>query len=164
VFIIKRKIWNPILGIIPFFCALFLALMWTLPFLFPTAEAYGQLTSRSLSISSGVPSDTGVTYTFTFTPQNTNQVQGMKFKACTNAIGTYPTGTCTAPAGMTVSGDGFTNAAFVSQTGWQPNGTSFAIDATGAFDCVPSPNIICVNRSDTTAHGFLRGYLYLFND
>jgi hypothetical protein len=121
------------------------------PFLLTrTASAVGQITTRSLTISSGVPSQTNVSYSFTFTPAATTQVQGVKFIACTTAVGTYIGGTCTAPSGMSGAGNGFSNAAFVSQSGWQ-GATNFAVDATGANDCTPSANIICVNRTDTTS-------------
>jgi hypothetical protein len=148
---LKQWIWNPIIGMIPLLVILVLIASWSVPFLFPKAEAIGQLTLRSLTISSGVPSATGVKYTFTFTPENTTQVQGLKFKACTNAIGTYPGGACTAPAGMSGAGNGFTNAVFDSQSGWQPNATNFAVDGTGANDCIPSANILCANRTDITS-------------
>ncbi len=114
------------------------------------ANAYNQITTRSLTISSGVPSQTNVTYTFTFTVPSTVQVQGLKFKACTTAVGTYPGGTCTSPTGMGGAGNGFSNAAFSSQSGWQ-GATNFAVDATGANDCTPAGNIICANRTDTTS-------------
>jgi len=131
--------------------ALFITGVVAAPFMMArNVSAAGQITSRSLTISSGVPSATGVTYTFTFTPAATSQIQSMKFIACTTAVDTYPTATsCTPPNGMTAAGDGFSNAAFDSQSGFQ-GATNFAIDA-GANDCTPAPNIICVSRSDTTA-------------
>jgi hypothetical protein len=135
---------------IPLLVALALIATWTFPFLFPKAEAIGQLTTRSLTLSSGVPSATGVTYTFTFTVESTSQVQGLKFKACTNAIGTYPGGSCTAPTGMSGAGNGFANAVFNNQSGWQ-GATNFAADSTGANDCIPSANILCANRTDATS-------------
>lgn len=120
-----------------------------LPLLKPDKAKADQITLRSLTISSGVPSATNVSYTFAFTLPTTSGVQSMQFKACTTAVGTYPGGTCTAPTGMTASGDGFDNAAFVSQTGWQ-GATNFATNA-GSNDCTASPNIICVTRTDATA-------------
>ncbi|MBX4197580.1 hypothetical protein KW801_03450 [Candidatus Saccharibacteria bacterium] len=119
-----------------------------LPLLVPSeAGAYGQITSRSLTISSGVPSKTNVTYSYTFTIPSTSQVQGLKFIACTNAVTTYPgnTGSCSAPAGLS-----FSSAAFGSQSGWQ-GATNFAVDGTGANDCTPAANVLCANRTDTTA-------------
>jgi hypothetical protein len=141
---------SPIKATFLLFASLFLILMWISPLIIPQAEAVGQLTSRSLTISSGVPSATNVTYTFTFTVAATSQVQGLKFIACTNAIGTYPNGTCTAPTGMTGAGNGFANAVFSSQSSWQ-GGTNFAVDGTGANDCIPSANVLCANRTDATS-------------
>jgi hypothetical protein len=116
--------------------------------------AYNQITTRSLTVSSGVPAATGVTYSFTFTVPSTTQVQGLKFIACRAAVDTYPgnTASCVAPLGFNVAGGGFANVAYGAQSGWQ-GATNFAIDNTGANDCVPSAvnhNIICANRTDTT--------------
>jgi hypothetical protein len=131
--------------------ALFIASLSLTPFMLTkNVSAVGQITSRSLTISSGVPSATNVTYTFTFTPAATTQVQGLKFIACTTAVGTYIGGTCTAPTGMSGAGNGFTNAAFNNQSGWQ-GATNFAVDGTGANDCTPSGNVLCATRTDTTS-------------
>ena len=131
--------------------ALVVAALSLLPMLVPSeVGALGQITSRSLTLSSGVPSASNVTYTFTFTIPSTSQVQGLKLIACTNAVGTYLGGTCTAPTGMSGAGNGFTNAVFNSQSGWQ-GATNFAVDATGANDCTPSGNVLCANRTDTTS-------------
>lgn len=134
-----------------FVCASLLVLVASLlPFLAAGKANAAQISNRSLTISSGVPSATNVTYTFSFTVPSTSQVQGMKFKACTTAVGTYPSGTCTAPTGMSGAGNGFSSAGFVSQSGWQ-GATNFAVDATGGNDCTASANVLCVKRSDTTA-------------
>lgn len=119
------------------------------------ASAYGQLLNRSLSISSGVPGNTAVSYTFTFTlhdytadtpPGSMSTLQSMRFIACTTAVGTYPGGTCTAPTGMD-----FSTAVFGSQGGtWQGAGT-FSVDNVGvAGKCVPAANVLCAKRSDAT--------------
>ncbi len=104
------------------------------------ASGAGQIALRSLSISSGVPSNTNVNYTFTFTVVATSTLQGMKFEACTTAVNA-----CTAPAGID-----FSSATFGSQSGFQ-GGTSFAVDATGANDCTPSTTVLCANRTDATS-------------
>jgi len=113
-----------------------------------------QITTRSLTISSAQPGATGVTYTFTFTVPSTSQIQGLKFVACTIAVNTYPgnTGGCTAPTGFSGAGGGFVNAAFGTQSGWQ-GATNFAVDNTGANDCVPSSNhnVLCATRTDATS-------------
>jgi hypothetical protein len=123
------------------------------PVLLPRdVSALGQISSRKLTLSSGVPSATGVTYTFNFSLPTSGQVQGLKFIACKNAVGTYPSGTCVAPTGMTGAGNGFTNAAQSSQSGWS-DPASFAVDSVGSAgsDCVAAGNIMCVKRSGTTA-------------
>jgi hypothetical protein len=102
------------------------------------ADAYGQLGSRSLTVSSGVPSKTNVSYSFTFTPEATSTLQSMKFMACTTAVNA-----CNPPAGLS-----FTGATYTSDTGFQ-GATSFAID-TGVNDCIASASVICVNRTDAT--------------
>ncbi len=130
--------------------AIVLLAMSVLPLLASSRANAAQITNRSLTTSSGVPSATNVTYTFSFTVPSTVQVEGIKFIACTTAVGTYTNGTCTAPTGMTGGGNGFSSAAFVSQTGWQ-GATNFAVDAVGANNCIASANILCVKRTDTTA-------------
>jgi hypothetical protein len=131
------------------FIILLLMASWLLPAMTRQADA-AQILSRSLTLSSGIPSATNVTYSFTFTIPSTAQVQGLKFLACATAVGTYPGSTCTAPAGMSGGGNGFTGAAFVSQTGWQ-GATNFAVDSTGANDCTASANVLCAKRTDTTS-------------
>lgn len=119
------------------------------------ALAYGQITNRSLFISSGVPGAASVSYKFSFGLVAGTQVEGLKFIACTTAIATYPglTGGCTPPSGFSAAGGGFANVTYGTQTGWA-GATNFAVDTTGANDCVPSAvnhNIICADRNDTTA-------------
>lgn len=126
-----------------------------LPLWAPKEVNAAQITNRSVSISSGQPGATNVTYTFTFTLPSTSAVQGLKFIACNIAVSTYPgnTGSCAAPTGFAAAGGGFANVAFGSQSSWQ-GATNFAVDTTGANDCVPSGanhNIICATRSDVTA-------------
>jgi hypothetical protein len=129
------------------------------PFMFVgKANAYGQILSRKLVLSSGVPGASNVTYTFTFTlhdytadtpPGSMSAVQSLKFVACDTAVGTYPSGTCTAPPGMSGAGNGFSNAAFSTQSGWQ-GAASFTVDGVGAAGCTPSANVLCAKRTDTT--------------
>jgi hypothetical protein len=99
-----------------------------------------QITERSLTLSSGIVSASSTSYTFGFKLGTTGQVQGLKFQACTTALGT-----CTAPTGLT-----FASTTFTSQTGWT-GGTNFAVDLTGANDCVASASILCAKRTDTTS-------------
>jgi hypothetical protein len=144
-----RVLLTPLKQAILIIVIVFLGLVWLMPAMTQQAEA-AQILTRSLTISSGVPSATNVTYSFTFTIPSTAQVQGLRFVACTTSVGTYPGNTCTAPTGMSGAGNGFSNVAFVSQSGWQ-GATNFAIDSTGANDCTPSANVICANRTDTTS-------------
>ena len=103
------------------------------------ASGAGQIALRSLSLSSGVPSQTAVSYTFAFTVVATSTLQSLKFEACTTAVNT-----CVAPTGLTVAG-----ATFGSQSGFQ-GGSNFAVDNTGANDCTPVANVLCSNRTDAT--------------
>lgn len=110
------------------------------PAFFARSASASQLTSRSLTISSGIPSASSVSYTFAFTVPSTSQVQGLKFQACTNAVGS-----CSGPGTLS-----FSSATFTSQTGWQ-GATNFAVDGTGANDCTASASVLCANRSDATS-------------
>ncbi len=103
-------------------------------------SAAGQLTSRSVTISSSATSAASQTYTYGFSIATAGQVQGIKFMACTT-----PLNTCTAPTGMTI--DAGTEA---SRSGWS-GATTFTRDATGANDCAPAANILCIKRTDTTS-------------
>ena len=129
--------------------SLFIAGLGIMPFMMTgQANAYGQISNRSLTISSGVPGKTSVTYSFTFTPFSTTQVEYLKFIACNApAVYTYPGNTtnCVAPTGFS-----FSSAGFGTQTGWQ-GATNFAVDNTGGGDCTPSANVLCANRTDATA-------------
>ena len=138
----------PLIMIIVLLAVVALAPVWT-----PKEVNAAQITERSLSTSSGQPGATGVTYTFTFKLPSTAPVQGLKFIACDIAVSTYPgnTGSCNPPTGFAAAGGGFSNVSFGSQSLWQ-GAASFAVDTTGANDCVPSAshNIICANRTDAT--------------
>jgi hypothetical protein len=94
------------------------------------------VTQRSLTIGSGLPS-ASTTYNFSFAPGQTAAIQGLKFQACTTAIGA-----CTAPAGLSFSGAGATG----TLTGtWSQTG-NFTTGA-GANDCTASASILCANRT-----------------
>jgi hypothetical protein len=102
-------------------------------------KAYAaQLTSRSLTLSSAVPAASSVTHTFGFTVPTATTILGIKFQACSAAIGT-----CTAPTGLSYS-----SRVLGSPTGF--TGTAFAVDTTGANDCTPGASIICINRASGT--------------
>lgn len=102
-------------------------------------DAYAaQLTSRSLTLSTAAPAASSVTYTFGFTVPTATTILGIKFQACSAAIGT-----CTAPTGLS-----FSSRTIGSPTGF--SGTAFSVDTTGANDCTPSASIICINRASGT--------------
>jgi hypothetical protein len=145
---IKRHLYKlPLLAV-----CLILAVAALVPVLVPAkAAAYGQITSRSLTISSAVPGKTNVSYTFNFTVPDTTQVEYLKFIACNApAVYAYPgnTSNCVAPTGLD-----FSAATFGSQANWQGT-NNFAVDNTGANDClsgVSHVNVICASRTDAQA-------------
>jgi hypothetical protein len=113
----------------------------------PRTSAVGQILHRALTISSGVPGKTGVSYTFTFkTATTTSPIAGIKLIACDTAIGSYIGGTCNAPAGIHFDTGSYTAG---SQAGFT-DATAFSFDPTGANDCTASANVICINRSSAT--------------
>ena len=133
------------------FAALLVLSLAIVPLLIPSKTgAAGQISNRSLSISSGVPGATGVSYSWTFTINSTTPINGLKFIACDTAVGTYgreASSTCAsgaAPVNLSFSSG---PAAFVSQTGFADNGNSFVRDGTGAAYCTPSANVLCASRS-----------------
>ncbi|MGH7157296.1 MAG: hypothetical protein ACREGG_04270 [Candidatus Saccharimonadales bacterium] len=132
------------------FAALIILGLSLLPFLVPSkASATGQILHRALTISSGIPGKTGVSYTFTFrTVTNSQPIAGIKLIACTTATATYigNTGSCTAPSGLHFDTASYTAG---SQAGFTDTG-SFAFDSTGANDCTPSASVICINRTSAT--------------
>lgn len=116
------------------------------------ALASGQITNRSLTLSSAIPGGTGVTYTFSFRTATAGNIKGLKFIACTTAIGTYPGGTCVHPAGVNFNVGAYNSAA---TAGFTDTTNALANDTTGANDCVPDPvnkNVLCLNRATTTGN------------
>lgn len=95
-----------------------------------------QLTSRSLTISTAVPGAATAGYNFAFTVPTATTVQGVKFEACTTAIGS-----CTPPTGL----DFDAGAALGSTSGF--TGTAMALDGTGANDCIAGTSVLCINRA-----------------
>src|SRR5437868_12739077 len=71
-----------------------------------TATA-AQMTNRKVLISTGIAGATS-NFTFTFTPNQTTQIQSAKFQACTT-----PLGTCNSPSGISLA------AGSVSDSGFQ---------------------------------------------
>lgn len=138
-FLNNRRLWLKARGLAYVVTALFVLISGLLPLLATrSALAAGQLTVRSLTLTSGVPSKTGVQYKFTFTVAATSTVQSLKFEACTVAVGT-----CVTPTGLS-----FSSAAWVSQNGWQ-GAVNFAAGG-GSNDCTASARIICATRSSAS--------------
>jgi hypothetical protein len=129
--------------------ALLLAVLGLLPFILNKADA-AQITARSVTLSSAKPSQTNVSYAWTFTINSATPIKGLKFVACDTAVGTYgldASSTCasgSAPAGLSFSSG---PAAFVSQSGFGDNGNSFARDGTGSTYCTPAANVLCASRA-----------------
>ncbi len=121
-----------------------------LPLLMNHATAL-QINSRSLTLSTAVPSAASTSYTFGFKLGTAGQVQGMKFQACNAALGT-----CTAPSGLS-----FSSAAAPSKTGFT-GATNFTVDGTGANDCVASASILCIKRTDVTSEDTTTAKTLLF--
>lgn len=81
---------------------------------FPQSAAAGQLTSRSLAVSSSL-GNTSSTWTFTFSVAATTALNGISFQPCTTA-----SGTCTTPTSWTNSGATFSSLTYngSSQSSW----------------------------------------------
>jgi hypothetical protein len=113
---------------------LVLALALSLPMFINKVEA-AQITVRSLTISSGVPGGTSVTYTYGFTLPTAGNVQSIQFNACTTAVGT-----CTGPTGQNIN-----LGTEASRSGWS-SATTFTKSAGGGT-CTASNNDLCLSRS-----------------
>lgn len=96
------------------------------------------ITSRSVQIGSSLAS-ASTDYKFSFVPATAAPIQGLKFQACTTALGS-----CTAPAGLSFSTAGATGTVSTGST-WTTT-TNFA-KQTGSNDCVSSASILCANRT-----------------
>lgn len=85
--------------------------------------AYGQVTSRSIELSSSVAGATGVNYLVTFTPSTTGtQIKSMAVDFCSNdpLIGD----SCTAPTGFSVGTPTVTGTSITGQSGGSWTATS----------------------------------------
>jgi hypothetical protein len=132
-----------------FGAGLVLILSALLPVVIDRSASAQQLNSRSLSISTGLPGQTGVTYTYGFTTQTSAAIQTIEFIMCDSAVGTYdPTGaSCTAPTGCGGGGSNCVNAGTeASRSGWSQV-TAFTRSGTGGGDCTPGNNVLCLTRT-----------------
>jgi hypothetical protein len=112
---------------------------WLLPAFTATASA-AQITSRSLTLSTAVPSATGVIYSYAFTLPTSANVQSIQFQSCTTAVGT-----CTAPTTQNI------NLGSQQGTNTFTSTTAFTRDVTGGGACTPANNVLCVKRTQATA-------------
>lgn len=89
-----------------------------LPAVTPDVFAIGQVTSRSVEMSSSNPSQASTNYTVSFTTATTGVVQGVVVDFCQESP--IPNTTCTAPTGMSLSGLGVTSpvTGLSPTTGW----------------------------------------------
>ena len=107
-----------------------------LPLIDSGSAAASTITSRSLTIGSAQTSVV-TTYNFSFVPSTTAAIQGLKFQACTTALGS-----CTAPAGLS-----FSSTTWGSRTGTWSQATDFSVDLTGGNDCTASASVLCAKRT-----------------
>lgn len=146
------------------------------PFLLSSQEVRAaQITAREVTISDSSFSATSVEHAFSFNLPTAGQVESIEIEYCQEAV---PLATCTAP------GSGFTaaGATYTSQGSWS-GATAFAVDGTGANDCLAGATKVCLERTDTTSESgaktltidgivnpsneqtvFVRIYTYLDND
>lgn len=120
--------------------ALIVAAMGLTSLLITRDAGAAQITTRSLSISSGIPSASSVTYTYGFTLPTSGSVQSVQFQACTTAIGT-----CTGPTSQIINA-----GSEASRSGWT-DATTFTRDAVGGGGCTPANNVLCIKRTAATA-------------
>jgi hypothetical protein len=109
-----------------------------LPLVLSKASA-AQITTRSVTITSGVPSATNVTYTYGITLPTSGNVQSIQFQACTTAVGS-----CTGPTGQNIN-----LGTEASRSGWS-SATTFTKSAGGG-SCTAANNVLCISRSAAVA-------------
>lgn len=118
--------------------------------LFGTVTA-ATISQRSLQIGSAVVS-ASTTYTYSFIPATADAIQGLKFEACTQ-----PIGSCTAPAGLSFSGAGATGTVGGTWT----TSTNFTKGA-GANNCTAAANVLCANRTAAAAENTASAHTVAF--
>jgi hypothetical protein len=115
-----------------------IAVVVMLPLVLSKASA-AQITTRSVTITSGVPSATNVTYTYGITLPTSGNVQSIQFQACTTAVGS-----CTGPTGQNIN-----LGTEASRSGWS-SATTFTKSAGGG-SCTAANNVLCISRSAAVA-------------
>lgn len=121
-----------------------------LPALRGQAFAYGQVTSRSIEMSSSAPSAASTTYAVSFTTATTGTIAGIVVDFCSNdpIIGDA----CTAPTGFTVgtptvSGQ---SANISTLTTAASANTGRTLELTGTGASVPSSSVVSFNLTTAT--------------
>lgn len=105
-----------------------------------TASA-AQITNRSLTISSAVPNQTNVTYTFSFEPVSANTIQSMYFESCTTAVGA-----CTSPSGLDLQ-----TGTVALTSGFNGVITGLTQNASNSSPACDVTANLCANWNDATA-------------
>jgi hypothetical protein len=135
------------------FTIIFLTFSWLLPMVTQKANAL-QITQRSLTLSSGVPSATGTNWTYTFQTATSSALQSIKFVVCTAAVNTYGLASTSATTGCTAPPTGNLVNQGTQQgtlTGAWTNTTGFTRTTSTTGNCAPANNVLCVTRTQAAA-------------
>jgi hypothetical protein len=133
------------------FTAVALLLSWLSPLMMGRADAIGQLTLRSVTLSSGVSAATGVTYSYGFTTATAGSIQSIKFVACTSAFQTYSRGGGTSTSGCTAPNLMNINQGTQQGTNGFGTTTAFSRVTSTTGNCAPANNVLCVNRTQAAS-------------
>lgn len=121
-----------------------------------TAAASGQVSSRSIAISSSAPGASGVTYTVKFTTATAGNIEGVVVDFCANSP--LPGDTCSTGAGTTLNGFTIGASPSVTQTGLN-SGTWATTNSTAntliysngtATTSVPASTVVTLTISNVT--------------
>lgn len=123
--------------------ALALAATMFVPAVAPEVFAIGQVTSRSVEMSSSNPSNPSTSYTVGFTTATTGVIQGVVVDFCQESP--IPGNTCTAPTGMALSGLAVNTVVGLNPTtGWtatNPTSDTHAIEIYNASGASVSSSV-----------------------
>jgi hypothetical protein len=132
------------------------------PAVIPALASAGQLSSRSIEMSSSVPNDTGVKYTLSFTPTSTYGALVVDFCAESPIIGDS---TCTTPAAFSATGATVTQTTgsigTLATTG--TSGGHLVILGTSTSSAASAFEISGVHNPSTTGTFYARVYTYAGN-
>lgn len=154
-----------------FALALALATTVLVPALSPDVFAVGQVTSRSIEMSSSNPGQTSASYTVGFTTATTGVIQGVVVDFCQESP--IPNNTCTSPTGMALSGLGVNTITGLSPTtGWtatNPTGDTHAIEIYNSSGASVSSGqaisfqVTGITNPSTTGSFYARIFTYTTN-